>query len=59
MTEEPNALPRPVTPGDDTEEQQRPDADHGRPVSDGPATVHPNADTSHSAVNPSRMTHKF
>ena len=59
MTDQPEAVtPEPAV---DTEPEtvQRPTADHGRPASDGPAPVHPHADTSHTAVQPSRLTHEF
>jgi hypothetical protein len=59
MTDQPDAVaPDPVV-NTEPETVQRPDADHGRPVNDGPAPVHPNADTSHTAVQSSRRTHEF
>jgi hypothetical protein len=45
--------------GNDTQEQQQPSDDHGRPVSDGPAQTHANADTTHTATPKARLTHEF
>jgi hypothetical protein len=40
-------------------EEKQPRAGHGRPVSDGPARHHANADPAESPAPPARMTQEF
>lgn len=59
MTDNAEASTRQPGPDNTPESKEAPDPDHGTPVDDGPGQHHTNVDTTNTARQQSKMTHKF